>query len=103
MQLTLDDKTHDVDIAPLKLRAQEGIKALLDNKGGKSDLLRPIVKSGCVFAMSQLGLKKNDRNDDPIEIVTMHIAELIFAGLEANGLVLATVKPEQVGKVKEND
>jgi hypothetical protein len=90
MKLTVNNELHfDVDTEPLQARVMEGIQQMLGDKGGDHQMLRGAVKAACTMGMGALGLKKQDRNDDPIEIVLKHIAGLLFDGLEKQGLHLS--------------
>jgi hypothetical protein len=89
MQLTINNVTYEVDMAPLRERAAEGIKTLINDKGGVNPVFKQAVKAACGMAMGMIGLEKQHRNDDPIELVAMHVVGLIFDGVEAQGLKIA--------------
>lgn len=95
MKLTVNDTVYEVDMAPLKARAAEGIQAMIDKKDDQSMILRQAVKAACQMAMPTLGIVKKDRNDDPIQLVAGRVAEMIFEGIEKHGLeVKGTIVPE---------
>jgi hypothetical protein len=94
LKLQINEEEYQVSTEPLKDRIAEGIDQMLADKGGDHLALRGVVKGACQMGMSVLGLKKQDRNDDPIKIVLLHVLGLIFDGLEKNGLHLVGEKQE---------
>lgn len=88
MILKINDRTYEVDMSPLRERASIGMKAIVNSKGSENPLLKQMVKGACTFAMSILGITKSHRNDDPIELVTLHVANLVFDGIEEAGLTI---------------
>lgn len=97
MKITINDTTYEVDMAPLEERAKTAILDMIQSKedaGGM--MIKQAVKGACTIALPYLGLTKPDRNSDPIELVTMHIAGMIFKGLKEHGLALTgeEVKPD---------
>lgn len=88
MKLLINDKAFDVDMNPLRQRAIEGMLGLIQDKSKEHGTLRHIVKGACTMALGWLGIEKKDRNDDPIELVALFIADHIFQSMERGGLVL---------------
>jgi hypothetical protein len=92
MKLQINDNEYEVDVTPLQERAEESILSLIHTKDeGAAALLKPVIKSACTMALPYLGLKKNDRNDDPIKLIAMHLSSMIFRTLEEKGIVLTGV------------